>query len=599
MSDMDHFQIRPSQVTRTFGPGSIYDNQRDSMIIMGLDYWQSGRFRPVRDELLLREIGKKSDIDRLVSVSAPKDSENPGKVPVRSFPTWGFCPICHKLVRGRDYRTRSGTICDSDECTGKERGATGIPKTYPVRFVAACTNGHLDEFPWYEWVHRTAQQRRACHPEQAKLYLKTNPKSMSIAANTVECRNCNAPTQGLGSAMSKNGLRQVAPGCTRRRPWLDDRESSCEDDEGNRVQMKGMFKGSTNMYFPLVQSAITIPPFSDELAQKISADGEEIQRFRREAGDFNSWLVTKFELKSPTRPNAEWGLEDALRTISRLEDFAKNDGKDIRKLEFDALNAKSRSDKEFVTERIECIPPRMSGRHLSSAVVVKKARVVSALSGFTRLDPPDPGTGNRIARIAAKRLSWLPVLENRCEGIFLGFDSAALDKWEMGSGVEDRFSHIVSAPGEPPAGQSDHKHRAKYIFLHTLSHLTMRMMAGAAGYSIASFTERIYCGDGMAGILIFTSSPSSDGALGGVAELGRGNRPKIWPILDRAMSEASRCSCDPLCSSREPAKTSQQVGAACHACVLLPEPCCENMNALLDRAMVGETLNRAFGFLAP
>ena len=32
--------IRPSQVTRTFGPGSIYDNQRDSVIIMGLDFWK-------------------------------------------------------------------------------------------------------------------------------------------------------------------------------------------------------------------------------------------------------------------------------------------------------------------------------------------------------------------------------------------------------------------------------------------------------------------------------------------------------------------------------------------------------------------------------
>ena len=37
--EKEHFHIRPSQVTRNFGPGSIYDNQRDSMLVMGLDHW--------------------------------------------------------------------------------------------------------------------------------------------------------------------------------------------------------------------------------------------------------------------------------------------------------------------------------------------------------------------------------------------------------------------------------------------------------------------------------------------------------------------------------------------------------------------------------
>lgn len=598
MTDKEHFQIRPSQVTRTFGPGSIYDNQRDSMVVMGLEYWNPSKFRPIRDELLLRQIRNKlQNIDRLVSMSSPEDGESPGKVQVRSFPTWGFCSRCHKLVRGRDYGVRAGIRCDSEMCAGRER-ETGGPKTYPVRFVAACQNGHLDEFPWYEWVHRTPEQRHACSRDRANLYLETDPRYISAASSTVGCRNCDAPQQSLGSAMSKNGLRSVTPGCTRRRPWLGDREAICQDADGGPVQMKGMFKGSTNMYFPLPQSAITIPPFSDDLAEKISAEGAEIQKFRQESSDFNGWLITKFDLESPARPAARWTLKDALQKISDLEDFSKNEEIDVRQLEFGALSSKHDSnDKEFVTENISAIPTRMLDNHMVSAVVVKRARVVSALPGFTRLDPPDPRSGQRIAHLTRGRLDWLPVVENKCEGIFLSFDSAALDTWEGGHDVAYRFGQIAASLGDPPADQG--RYRAKYVFLHTLSHLTMKLLAKAAGYSLASFTERIYCGDGMAGILIFTSSPSSDGALGGMAELGRGDYPKIWPIIRNAISEASRCSCDPLCASRDPSKTLRPLGAACHACVLLPETCCENANTLLDRTMVQETVNSEMGFLTP
>ena len=56
--DKTHFNIRPSQIIGSFGPGSIYDNQLDSMIIMGLDYWNPEKFKAERDEILLQEIKK-------------------------------------------------------------------------------------------------------------------------------------------------------------------------------------------------------------------------------------------------------------------------------------------------------------------------------------------------------------------------------------------------------------------------------------------------------------------------------------------------------------------------------------------------------------
>ena len=74
----------------------------------------------------------------------------------------------------------------------------------------------------------------------------------------------------------------------------------------------------------------------------------------------------------------------------------------------------------------------------------------------------------------------------------------------------------MTVQGRLGADPQNYKHGAKYIFFaHPLPHHNEEPLQGLAGYSIASFTERIYCGGDMAGVLIYTYSPSSDGALGG------------------------------------------------------------------------------------
>ena len=78
MFDRKFFKIRPSKVTRTFGPGAIYDIQRDSVIILGLEFWKEDKFDSITDRLLLREIKKEDKffekVNKLVSVSSFKDS---------------------------------------------------------------------------------------------------------------------------------------------------------------------------------------------------------------------------------------------------------------------------------------------------------------------------------------------------------------------------------------------------------------------------------------------------------------------------------------------------------------------------------------------
>ena len=141
---------------------------------------------------------------------------------------------------------------------------------------------------------------------------------------------------------------------------------------------------------------------------------------------------------------------------------------------------------------------------------------------------------------------------------------------------------------------------ARYVLLHTLSHLLIRQLSLECGYSGASIKERIYStypesDVKMAGILLYTSSSDSDGSLGGLVRKGL---PESFEMIFRNMlQEASWCSSDPICIESHAQGYDSLNYAACHACSLLPETSCEMRNCLLDRAaVVGTIKDRERGF---
>ncbi|WP_217708308.1 hypothetical protein [Nonomuraea rhodomycinica] len=57
-------------------------------------------------------------------------------------------------------------------------------------------------------------------------------------------------------------------------------------------------------------------------------------------------------------------------------------------------------------------------------------------------------------------------------------------------------------------------------------------------------------------------------------------------ITSLPVPDMSWCSADPLCVESDTSGTDNLNRAACHACVLLPETSCEEINTLLDRALL-------------
>jgi hypothetical protein len=133
--------------------------------------------------------------------------------------------------------------------------------------------------------------------------------------------------------------------------------------------------------------------------------------------------------------------------------------------------------------------------------------------------------------------------------------------------------------------------------LHSLSHLLINEFAMECGYSAASIRERLYCAEGgddeaMAGLLLYTSAPDSEGTLGGLVSLARPEN--LGRLLDQALHRAQLCASDPLCAEHIPHETEDSLhAAACHACLFVPETSCERGNRYLDRNVVVPTLATA------
>lgn len=90
----------------------------------------------------------------------------------------------------------------------------------------------------------------------------------------------------------------------------------------------------------------------------------------------------------------------------------------------------------------------------------------------------------------------------------------------------------------------------------------------SSGYSSSAIRERIYFGDDMSGVLLYTGSADKEGSLGGLVELG--NIDQLIVLMKDAFQEALVCTNDPECLNNVPAGNNSN-GAACHSCCMISE----------------------------
>jgi hypothetical protein len=243
-------------------------------------------------------------------------------------------------------------------------------------------------------------------------------------------------------------------------------------------------------------------------------------------------------------------------------------------------------------------------RQIERVVLAPRLREVRALVGFTRLEAATPNLqgeydlGVRPARVSW-RTNWLPATEVHGEGVLLVLSEDAVREWESRPAVMLRAHKLqagfdrwrVGARGTPKFPG------VRFYMLHTLAHMLIQAVSLECGYAASAIRERIYCSEPnedvpMAGILLHTGTPGSEGTLGGLVEEGR----RLVDHLARAWERARLCSHDPVCGQHDPEHDQAErhlTGAACHGCLYIAESSCERFNQYLDRALVVPVMGQA------
>lgn len=602
------YNIRLNQAITPYGPGALVDFKDQTLMAASPYYWKSGI--TIHDERLESSL-------RVSEFRMPPASEQMEGIPFVRFPEWYFCPRCRKFqslsqwealfnIRGKDKEMKS------PKCV-----ACNVQLS-PAAILTACEQGHIQDFPWIEWVHLKGNNKICRNPQ---LKIKVGSGALGLEGINVECTNCNCK-QSLRSAFNKNifkQLEQISEGhkgqfkCKGNMPWKGTVEEC-------NLYPTTIQRGGLSVYFSKIESSIVIPPYSDKLNSAIENSNEyqsmlsmmtkasrkgNIDQFKKDyLDDFIEDIA--FEIKEDKK-SVERIINRKLK--GRADSEENEDTRETyREEEYGALLGnipKSSLDSQDFKIEIQDIK-EYSIYGLKNVVLVKRLREVRALVGFTRLNPPDQTVmgvnqsqsgKSKLVNLKEKECDWYPAYEVRGEGIFIEFDKSKIQNWiDKSPEIVERVSKLNHRynSNEWITQNIDRNISPKFILLHTFAHLLMRELSFECGYSLASLRERIYCnmqeeGIEMSGVLIYTADGDSEGSMGGLVEQGKCE--KLSRTVQNALNRADWCSNDPTCITSSGQGRDSLNLAACYSCTLVPETSCEEFNGLLDRGLIVGTLD--------
>ena len=585
-------RIRQSQVVTTFGPGSMLDLVDDAVLVGGLDFWRMPNDGERVDEPRLLEaiehffhhrkwpLNKEAPFRKPPAGNEREPSDACG-IQVLEFPRWVVCqnPRCRALVRASSLDRVSGKI--RHRCSGGD-GTT--ERCVPVRFVVACTRGHLDDVNWPRWAH----EGQACAGPQ--LRLEEGP-SGDFSEIQIACTAC-----GKRRKLIEMTVKERQDDCSGQRPWLgqEGKEDNCTE------KARLLVRTASNGYFAQTQSVITIPE-PETLRRRVQSQWETLQHATIQTlGAFRTLPQVKNALGDATDVQvleaieAERHRQPELMPEVRTAEWLQFTGQPLEK------PGEMPIDRSEVFWARRIARPRGVPAEVGSVILARRLREVQAQVGFTRIDASSKDLQGRLdldvqlAPLALQR-DWVPVTEVKGEGVLLTLDEAKLHAWET-SGPVLRREELLKEAYRRWAKQSKSKvdfPGARFYLVHSLAHLLMTQVSLDCGYPASAIHERLYCAPHndpvpMAGLLLMTGTSGSEGTLGGLVEEGR----RLGRHLASVWESARLCSNDPVCATHQPTGLDDRhlEGAACHSCLFLPECSCERFNQFLDRALVVPTL---------
>lgn len=617
--------IRRAQLISPWGIGQMINFPKDeSLMVAGLDLWEL-KFRELDrsktlDEFIVEEERLAKRL-RVKNFRLPPDFRGNQlekinqflKIPFVRFPRWHYCTNCgymHKVPIFHHEKPR---------CLGLPfpiRSCSGTPpnkrrKLIPVRFIAICPQGHIEDFPFEEWVHNGSK----CLDSNPIMRLRAGRSSGALSGIDIMC-NC-GEKKSMAGAFNENSLQRIRFSCHAERPWLGEEFEKHNTQHCNQ-QLRVVQKGASNVYFSNVRSSIYLPQWQPSVDSELIDILEKNWSFLnsgRVDNDFDRnrfmFVVTQ-KLKVEFEQTDFWIdklLDAAKKKITGYDSMPSIDSEEFyRKMEYDAILKEPGSEKQdFFVSKVkvnEYNESKIISTGFESVCLLHKLRETRAFIGFSRWLPEDGKTleaKKDFIKLGAS-INWLPAIVVRGEGVFFKFNEKAIKDWASKKEIIERVKGLAKNFNKTKLdrGQEERNITPEFILIHTFAHLLINQFSYECGYGSSALRERIYCNlefpdEVMNGVLIYTASGDSEGSLGGLVRQGKpGN---LETIVYNAIENARWCSSDPICIDSHGQGPNSCNLAACHNCTLLPETCCEESNMLLDRAMlIGDLDNPSIGY---
>lgn len=611
--------IRRSQLISPWGVGQMINFPKDeSLMVAGLDLWEE-KFRTiseldefrVTEERLAKRLGVKD-------FRLPPDFRDPGsgvtnpslKIPFVRFPKWHYCTWCGHMEKISIYSSQKPTcsfLSDNPKRSCSNLSPNRRRKLIPVRFIAICPHGHIQDFPFMEWVHGSAS------PEgNHQLRLRAGRSSGALSGIEITC-SCGAH-KTMAGAFNEKSLTKIGVNCSGDRPWLG------EEAERKNAQHCGQHlivvqKGASNVYFSQVRSSIYLPQWEKSVDRRLVEVLEKNWGFLTRVMENGKFPRMRFELvaernfaEDKKELYTDKLLKAATKRLSGAESSCADDSEEkYRKIEYDAILSEAGGENQdfYVTKNQSTIyDDSETGsaitKGFSSIGLLHKLRETRAFVGFSRWLPDDGKNldAKKDFIKLGRSITWLPAVVVRGEGVFFEFNEKRLKEWSLKPEVIQRITKLSNNYNSErqKRGQERKNITPQFVLIHTFAHLVINQFSYECGYGSSALRERIYCNlesesETMNGVLIYTASGDSEGSLGGLVRQGKpGN---LETIVYNSIENARWCSSDPICIDSHGQGPNSCNLAACHNCALLPETCCEESNTLLDRAMLIGTLDNS------
>ena len=588
MSDKRLIPVRLSHLLRHCSVGAVVRGPEYLMVVRDTREWTDRTGAPAGRVIpYVEQVKSAMEIDRDLREPPIASKSSKGVqghcVPADIFPAWMRClnPRCGAL----HYKPWKGDVDLRLTCRICAKG-----KLEQVPWVLAHEDGHLADVPWHYLVHKNAatSEQKNCGRTWDSPYLYL--KKISPGRMELRCGVCNAVNHfDPRDRLSFNENRQ---------PWLRTRP------EPSEIAAEILELNDTRLHLAATQNALVIPPESrvrrGTVVDRLYASSEKLKKIQQARSNLQKRQALRKIIREFQCTQDE--LESA---IAEIEKGYPLYGQQITKGlllegEYEALTdfiPDLSDDEDFVPRQLtdqwrELVGGQNPASKLAKLgglvdllVAVDRLKEIMVLKGFQRLSregalvPPD----------IEGETDWLPALELYGEGLFFTLNESLLRQWESQDCVQSRARELAKRyeasdfSFEPEVDVSP-----RFLLLHTLAHMLIKELESQAGYPAASLKERIYCStileQPMAGILIYVAVPDVVGSLGGLSEQAKPHR--LLNLLSRVFDHAEWCSLDPVCSEHQGQGPGLLNKAACHACALIPEPCCAYGNVLLDRLFI-------------